>query len=79
MQLLMKFAKRKKKHLAWSLRVPGVFRRGHRVGLAITVGIPLCAVPTGWPRAVARSPAPTERSVQISRTTLVRRWFTARR
>jgi len=23
----------------------------------------------GWPRAVARSPAPTERSVQISRTT----------
>ena len=38
-----------------------------------------CLVPTGWPRAVARSPAPTERSVQISRTTLVRRCFTARR
>jgi len=29
-------------------------------------------MPTGWPGAVARSPAPTERSVQISRTTLVR-------
>jgi len=26
---------------------------------------------TGWPGAVARAPAPTERSVQISRTTLV--------
>jgi hypothetical protein len=38
-----------------------------------------CPVPTGWPRAIARSPAPTERSVRISRTTLVRRCFTARR
>ena len=47
--------------------------------LAIAVGIPLDVVPTGWPRAVARAPAPTERSVQISRTTLVRRCFTARR
>ncbi len=28
---------------------------------------------TGWPGAVARAPAPTERSVRISRTTLVRR------
>jgi len=34
---------------------------------------------TGWPGAVARTPAPTERSVQISRTTLVRSCFTARR
>jgi len=30
---------------------------------------------TGWPGAVARTPAPTERSVQISRTTLVRSCF----
>ena len=36
-------------------------------------------LPTGWPGAVARAPAPTERSVQISRTTLVRSCFTARR
>jgi hypothetical protein len=34
-------------------------------------------VPTGWPGAVARSPAPTERSMQISRTTLVRSCVTA--
>jgi hypothetical protein len=46
-------------------------------GSEIAVGIPVGLIPTGWPGAVARAPAPTERSVQISRTTLVRSCFTA--
>jgi hypothetical protein len=50
-----------------------------RAGALRTKVVLLGTGTTGWPRAVARSPAPTERSVQISRTTLVRRWFTARR
>jgi hypothetical protein len=44
------------------------------IWISVAVGTTI-AGRTGWPGAVARSPAPTERSVRIARTTLVRSLF----